>query len=132
LFLVLNFIYLNKYILYYYEKHFWYQIILKIICSCTYTKVGKMPKFSCILIIVDKHFFKIKMEIIYCSHMLMFPSLFLFLRLIKLVMRRNVEHKTEMEQKFGNDKNNVIFVLSYSLYLYTYIILFIQTLYICI
>jgi len=44
-----------------------------------------------------------------------------FSRLVKLVTRRNVEHKTETEQqKFGKDKNNshFIFVLSYSLYLY--------------
>jgi len=36
--------------------------ILKTICSCTYTQIGKMPKFCCILIIIkDKHFLKIKM-----------------------------------------------------------------------
>lgn len=48
-----------------------------------------------------------------------------FLRLVKLVIRRNVEHKTETEQKFGKDKNDshFIFVLSYFLYLYIYIVL---------
>jgi len=50
--------------------------------------------------------------------MLMFSfDIPLFLRLVKLVIRINVEHKTETEQKFGKDKNNshFIFVLSHSL-----------------
>lgn len=48
-----------------------------------------------------------------------------FSRLVKLVIRRNVEHKTETEQKFGKDKNDshFIFELSYFLYLYIYTVI---------